>query len=120
MPKTTAPVKSVPRRPIESPIRPAASDVTETHCCQYIRGLRLGRRTECTNLKHSDHGTNLDRTWRIKELAKVGAGNDPGHDSRFATGKPHATEFARTRRTLDHNQTEDRRDKYVKFEMPHA
>lgn len=53
MVKTTAPLNRVPLRPIASPMRPAASEVTVEHQ-NGMRGLRsasefLGGRTQCAD-----------------------------------------------------------------------
>ena len=81
MVKMTAPVKSVPLRPIMSPTRPAAMEVTERGEEIWWGGASLVL-TKGADLQHGDHGAYLYCSRLIEIFFEVGAGNDTAHDTR--------------------------------------
>lgn len=85
MVKTTAPLNKVPLRPIASPMRPAASEVTVEHQSG-LRGMRRASeffegRTECADFQHRDHEAQLAHARLIEVFHEIGSGDDAGHNA---------------------------------------
>ena len=103
---TMAPLKRVPLRPIISPMRPAARDVTG----EGVNVLRLAKEngglTECANFKDCNHCAYLDSIWVVEILEKVRAGDDTRHDPRRRILSLNCSTEIRTHtHTLDHIRT---------------
>ena len=85
MVKTTAPLNRVPLRPIASPMRPAASEVTVEHQKE-MRGLWFAsgffmRRTERADFQHRDHQAQFSRMRVVEVFLEIRTGDDAGHDT---------------------------------------
>jgi hypothetical protein len=86
--KTTAPTKSVPLRPMVSPILPAATDVTAGHRLKFMDcAERNEELTKSTNLENGDHGSNLKGIGSSKEVYKVRTCDNAGHNPENGVGK---------------------------------
>ena len=83
--KMTAPKKRVPRLPMMSPTRPAATEVTAVRedmvRAESEGGSVWSELTECADLKDGYHGADLQSGRVVKVLAEVRASNDPRHDA---------------------------------------
>ena len=77
----TAPLNRVPLRPITSPIRPAASEVTATGQNPSGRIRETWKLTKSPNLQHCDHGPNFYCIRSPEEPDEMRPRDDARHDT---------------------------------------